>query len=160
MKRTSALATLLLLSLGSPAWAAVPGVSIFGAKCGRCHVVGQGQALAETKPAFIDITLAARKHDEKWLMQFLQRPTSVSPDSGCLSKLDERSAREVFRYLRSRLKPAIPETLDSGGAHKPYRPALPPAPAHVEVVPVDPPKTQKHRRVVQQPGAQQQGVQK
>ena len=58
--------------------------------------------------ALVDITLAAKQHDQKWLIQFMQKPASVSPDTACHTKLSEKDANDVYRYLKKLLKAPPP----------------------------------------------------
>jgi len=52
-----------------------------------------------------DITLAALKHDEKWMRAFLQAPYTVDVQSPCQANLDEHAAGDVYRFLRDHARP-------------------------------------------------------
>jgi cytochrome c2 len=109
------LLALALFAWAAPALADARGTSVYQLHCARCHVVGQGQPLRDKPKTFIDITLAAKQHDQKWLMAFLQKPTSVSPNTACRTKLGEKDAVDVYRFLKKLLKSPPPEALTSSG---------------------------------------------
>jgi mono/diheme cytochrome c family protein len=102
------LVTLVLIAWAAPAFANARGTSVYQAHCARCHVVGQGAPLRDKPKTFIDITLAAKQHDQKWLLQFMQKPTSVAPNTACRTKLNETDANDVYRFLKKALKAPPP----------------------------------------------------
>ena len=102
------LLALVAIAWAVPALADARGTSVYQAHCARCHVVGQGAPLRDKAKTFIDITLAAKQHDRKWLLQFMQKPTSVAPDTACRTKLNEKDADDVYRFLKKLLKAPPP----------------------------------------------------
>jgi hypothetical protein len=117
------------------------GQAMFVRHCARCHVVGQGAPVPEKLKSLVDITLAARDHDRKWLVEFLQKPYTVNKDSECRAALDADGARRLYRFLRQRLRPPKPH--DDGktaGTTSPNSTGkIPPAlPMHVVPAPVPP----------------------
>jgi cytochrome c2 len=84
------------------------GQAIYQRQCARCHVIGEAatQLSAERAKAFVDLTQAAQQHDEKWLRAFVQRPSVVVTQTACRAKVDENGAREIYRFLRSFVRPA------------------------------------------------------
>jgi len=132
---------LALFVVASPASADQEGRATFAQKCARCHVVGQGQPLAETHKSFVDITLAAQQHDEKWLDAFLQKPYAVEPQTACRAALDAAAARHVYHFLKDRLRPRAPTAAAAAaGATQPG--AVPPALPMKVAPPPEPPKPQ------------------
>jgi mono/diheme cytochrome c family protein len=115
MRRSAIL--LALLASSSTALADGRGQAIFSQKCAKCHVVGQGAPTNADKSKMVDITLAARAHDAKWLEAFLQKPYAVNKDSACMAKIDPPAARSVIHFLRDRLKPVSPTAAAHGGGH-------------------------------------------
>jgi cytochrome c len=126
--------TIAALVLASPvlpslAHADGRGQAIFSQRCARCHVVGQGASTEAEKPKLIDVTLAARAHDARWLEAFVQKPTAVDKDSGCLAKLDAAGARHVVHFLRDRLRPVAPTGPAAAHAPVPQAARMQPAAA-------------------------------
>jgi hypothetical protein len=116
MRRSAIL--LALLASSSTALADGRGQAIFSQKCAKCHVVGQGAPTNVDKSKMVDITLAARTHDARWLEAFLQKPYAVNKDSACMAKVDVPSARSVIHFLRSRLKPVSPTAASEHGGRR------------------------------------------
>ena len=149
MRRTL-LAPALALALAlvsSPAWADGRGQAIFKQHCARCHVVGQGAPVRDQHPSFIDVTLAARQHDGKWLTAFVQKPYAVAPQSECRANLDAEGARHVVHFLADRLRPIAPTARPDGAgaatATGGARPGGVPPAMPMQVVPAPkPPKPQ------------------
>ncbi|MDB4965326.1 MAG: hypothetical protein JWN44_1015 [Myxococcales bacterium] len=106
---------LLALLASSTALADGRGQAIFSQRCAKCHVVGQGGPTNADKSKMVDITLAARAHDAKWLEAFMQKPYAVNKDSACMAKIDPQSARNVIHFLRDRLKPVSPTAASQRG---------------------------------------------
>lgn len=152
-----AIATLVLTLALAPAAARADGrgQGIFDRHCAHCHVVGQGAPVAHKLRSLVDITLAARAHDDKWLMAFVRRPYAIKPDSECHAKLDAADARLVVRFLHERLRPAAsgsaattaPGTVAATAARpntpaSRLRPAIIPPAKNMHVVPPPAPPTQ------------------
>jgi len=144
MRRTVILATALFAS--TTAFADGRGAAIFSSRCAQCHVVGQGTPTNVDKAKKVDITLAARKHDPKWLEAFLAKPYAVNKDAACMAKLDEQSAARVIHFLRDRLRPVSPTAAaqsGSGGVSGPGAPGAIPPQSKMQSVPAPkPPKPQ------------------
>jgi mono/diheme cytochrome c family protein len=147
MRRSAIL--LALLASSSTALADGRGQAIFSQKCAKCHVVGQGAPTNADKSKMVDITLAARAHDARWLEAFLQKPYAVNKDSACMAKVDVPSARSVIHFLRSRLKPVSPTAASQNGGGRsqqsggPAQPgAIPPQSKMETAAPLQPKKPQ------------------
>jgi len=129
------------LAWAVPASANGRGVAVYRQHCARCHVVGQGTPVREKHKSFIDITLAAKQHDQKWLLAFLRKPYAVETQTACRANLDDKDAVDVYRFLLSRLSPpaAGPQSLPPGVTG--VRPGQVPPPSPVRVAaPIEPPK--------------------
>jgi len=146
MRARFILLLLLALAVALPASADQEGRATFAQKCARCHVVGQGQALTEKHKSFVDITLAAQRHDEKWINAFLQKPYAVDPQTACRAALDAAAAHHVYHFLKDRLRPraataaAARSTAAATLATQPG--AVPPALPMKVAPPPEPPKPQ------------------
>jgi cytochrome c2 len=107
-----------LLAATTPALAGGRGQAIYQRQCARCHVVGEAaQKLSpERAKAFVDLTTATQQHDEKWLRAFLQHPSQVVKQTECRAKVDDSGASEIYRFLRSFVRPA--RAAAAVGGHK------------------------------------------
>ncbi len=110
------LLALVVIAWAVPALADARGTSVYQDHCARCHVVGQGAPLRDKPKTFIDITLAAKQHDRKWLLSFMQKPTSEKADSACRTKLSEKDADDVYRFLKKLLKAPPPADPNAAAA--------------------------------------------
>jgi cytochrome c2 len=93
--------------------------------CASCHVVGHGQAVKGVPHNFTDLTMATRTHDDAWLSQWIQSPTSVDPDARCYTAgLELRHIDLLIAFLRLHARPLTKHVVPAAQS-KPPRPPEP-----------------------------------
>lgn len=101
---------------------------IIRTRCNDCHVVGHGKTEEKLPHAFVDLTLATRRHPDAWLTAWIKNPHAIKSDSRCYTAgLDGGQIDALLAFLHTRAEPVHPHVV-APRQLQPPRPPDPPKP--------------------------------
>lgn len=129
MRRAFVFVALLALGRSAHADRDQQAEQIIKSRCGDCHVVGHGATAKELPHAFVDLTLATKRHPDTWITQWLKSPHSIKSDSRCYtSGLDNAQIEALVAFLHTRAEVTHAHAIPKMQIAPPRPPEPPPKP--------------------------------